>query len=291
VAGFDTATAVRRRAGDDVHASYAVELDPAWRIGTKPNGGYLLAVRARAAVDAVDAVDAGSTGDLGHPDPTAISAHFLAAPDAGPAQVDVEVLRVGRSVSQVRASLLADGRRSVEALVTCGRLPAAAEPWWSGVPAPPFPAEESCVLAPHDSPAFPVPLLKVVQERLDPATAGFAEGRPSGRAEIRGWVRLADGRAPDPLALLVAADCLPPATFELGLTGSWVPTIELTVYVRAVPAPGPLRAQLRARLVSADRVDEQCDVWDSTGHLVATSHQLAAIRLPEGHPPPTSPRT
>jgi hypothetical protein len=51
-----------------------------------------------------------------------------------------------------------------------------------------------------------------------------------------------------------------------------------------VPAPGPLRARLRARLVIADRVDEQCDVWDSTGRLVATAHQLAGIRLPETPP-------
>jgi hypothetical protein len=278
LAGFDVATAVRRRGGDGARASYDADLDPDWRIGTKPNGGYLLAVLARAALHA------SAHAEVAHPHPIAVSAHFLAAPDAGPMQVDVEMLRIGRSASQLRASLLADGRRCVEALVTCGRLPAGAEPWWSDLPVPPFPPEESCVLAPHDTPAFPVPLLKVVQERLDPATAGFAAGRPSGRGEIRGWVRLADGRAPDPLALLVAADCLPPATFELGLTGSWVPTMELTVYVRAVPAAGALRARLRARMVGADRVDEQCDVWDSSDHLVATGHQLAAIRLPEGRP-------
>lgn len=60
------------------------------------------------------------------------------------------------------------------------------------------------------------------------------------------------------------------------------------VYVRGVPAPGPLRARLRAGLVTADRVDEHCDVWDSRGHLVATGYQLAAVRLPEG-PPPSHP--
>ncbi len=284
MAGFDSATAVRRQPGDGAVHRYDAELDPEWRIGTKPNGGYLLAVLARAAVDV-----AASAGAAGHPHPTAVSAHFLAAPDAGPAQVEVAVLRLGRSASQLRASLIADGRRYVEALVTCGRLAAAADPWWDDLPVPPFPPEESCVPATHDALAFPVPLLKVVEERLDPATAGFAVGRPSGRGEIRGWLRLADGRPPDPLALLVAADCLPPATFELGVVGSWVPTLELTVYVRAVPAPGPLRARPWARLVTADRVDEQCDVWDSGGRLVATGHQLAGIRLPEGPPLPPAP--
>ena len=57
---------------------------------------------------------------------------------------------------------------------------------------------------------------------------------------IRGWLRLADGREPDPLMLLLARDALPPVAFDLGLSG-WTPTLELTVHVRARPAPGWLR--------------------------------------------------
>jgi hypothetical protein len=53
------------------------------------------------------------------------------------------------------------------------------------------------------------------------------------------------------------------------------------VYVRAIPAPGPLRVRLRVRLITDGRMDEECDVWDSTGALVATGHQLAALRLPD----------
>jgi len=267
VAGFGVATAVRRTG----HGEYDVSIDPQWRIGTKPNGGYLLAVLARAAVDAVGGK---------HPHPVATSAHFLTAPDAGPGRVRVDLLRLGRSAAQVRASLEAGGRRCVEALVTCGRLPEGGAPWWSGVPVPELPPEDECVPVPADDPRFPVPLFGAIAVRLHPRSAGFAVGRPSGRGEMAGWVRFADGHDPDPFALLLAADCLPPATFDLGLAGSWVPTLELTVYARAVPAPGPLHARLQARTITADRVDEQCDVWDSTGRLVATGHQLAAVRLP-----------
>lgn len=274
VAGFAAATAVRGGPG----GVYEADIDPAWSIAGKPNGGYLLAVLSRAAVHA-----AGPD----HPYPTAVSAHYLTAPPPGPAQVRVQRLRLGRSTAQLRAALYAADRHCVEALVTCGPLPGHAVPWWTGVPPVPLPPEDECVPLAAQYPGFSVPLMDVLAERLDPVCAAAAGGRPSGRGEMRGWVRHADGTAPDPLSLLVAADCLPPATFDLGLFGSWVPTIELTVYVRAVPAPGPLRVRLAVRLVTADRVDEQCDVWDSTGSLVATGHQLAAVRVPET--PPATP--
>ena len=253
---------------------YAATLDGGWAIGTKPNGGYLLAVLARAAV--AEAAD-GGVAELPHP--AAVSAHFLAVPEIGPAELTVEVLRHGRTATQVRATMSTGGRLCVAALVTCGRLRPAAEPYWSSVAPAELPAEEDCVPAPVGDPRFPVPLFGEIGLRMDPASAGFAAGRPSMAGELRGWARIAPGR-PDPYAVLVALDCLPPATFDLGLAGSWVPTLELTAYLRSLPADGPLRVRQRARLVADGRVDEECDVWDCRGVLVGSAHQLAALRLP-----------
>lgn len=59
----------------------------------------------------------------------------------------------------------------------------------------------------------------------------------------------------------------------------WVPTLELTTYVRGVPVPGPVRVLQKAQLVRDGRLDEACFVWDSTGRLVGTSTQLAMIRI------------
>jgi acyl-coenzyme A thioesterase PaaI-like protein len=250
---------------------YGAQLDPGWAIGTKPNGGYLLAVLARAAV-----TEAGP--ELPHP--AAVSAHFLAAPDPGPAEVTVEVLRRGRSATQVRATLSAEGTRCVEALVTCGRLTPATDPYWSKVDPADLPPDADCVPVPAADPRFAVPLFAEIDLRVDPESAGFAVGRPAMTGEIRGRVRIEAG-PPDPYAVLVALDCLPPAPFDLGLFGAWVPTLELTAYLRARPADGPLTVRQRARLITADRVDEQCDVWDADGHLVATAHQLAGLRLPQ----------
>lgn len=222
-----------------------------------------------------------------HPDPLAMSAHYLAAPEPGPGRVDVELLRSGRTTTQLRARLGTARGPCVEALMTCGRL-RDDEPWWSDVPPPALAAEAGCVQLSVEAPGFQVPLMAVVTERVDPVGLGWTVGQPGGSGELLAWVRAADGRRPDPLWLLLAVDCLPPATFDLGSSG-WVPTLELTCYLRAVPAPGPLRVRQRARVVSGGRVDEQCDVWDSRDRLVATGHQLAALRQPRE--PPVSLRT
>ena len=255
---------------------YGATLDPGWAIGTKQHGGYLLVVLAKAAV-AEAAI--GAPAELPHP--AAVSAHYLNAPDSGPAEITVEVLRRGRTASQARATLIAGGRRCVEALVTCGRLAPSAPAYWSDLPVPELPPEQDCVAAPASDPRFTVPIFSEVEVRIDPATAGFAVDRPAMAGEVRGYARMAP-TPPDPYAVLVALDILPPATFDLGLTGSWVPTMELTAYLRALPADGPLRVRQRARLVTDSRVDEDCHVWDSTGALVGSATQLAAVRLPQG---------
>ena len=77
----------------------------------------------------------------------------------------------------------------------------------------------------------------------------------------------------------MVVDALPPVTFDLGLPG-WAPTLELTVHVRARPAPGWAVVRHATRNVSGGHFEEDCEVWDSTGTLVAQSRQLAL--LPRG---------
>ena len=113
--------------------------------------------------------------------------------------------------------------------------------------------------------------------RIDPDTAGWAVGAPAGVAEVRAWLRRDDGDDPSLLDLLVFADALPPVTFDLGLFG-WVPTLELTVLLRGLPAPGWVKAVQRASLLQDGWLDEECLLWDSRGRLVAQARQLAGYR-------------
>jgi hypothetical protein len=262
---FAHVTAVRPLGTD----AFAADLDPEWTIAGKPNGGYLLAVLARAAV-----------ASCPHDHPIAASAHYLHAPGPGPVELAVELLRAGRGASQVRVRMTQDDKACVEALFTVSRLERGVRPYWNdGVPRVAAADRDAAVRVPGRTPAgIPAAIMEQVDLRIDPAALGFASGRPSGRGELTGWLALPDDAAFDPVSLLYAVDAFPPATFDIEMSG-WVPTLELTVYVRGLPAPGPVRVLQKAQLIEAQRVDEQCWVWDSAGRPVAQGTQLAGIRL------------
>ena len=124
-----------------------------------------------------------------------------------------------------------------------------------------------------------------LQERFtmlfDPATSGWALGRPGGRPLMQAWFRLNDDREPDALALLLAVDVLPPVTFALGRMG-WAPPLALTAHIRARPAPGWLRIRHEAHNLAGGMFEEDCEVWDSAGRLVAQGRQLARQPRPTG---------
>ncbi|MGV1037675.1 MAG: thioesterase family protein [Candidatus Nanopelagicales bacterium] len=256
-----------------VTTAYRINIDRRWGIGGRPNGGYLLAAIANAGRSAI------TTASGEHTDALAANAQFLRPPAPGPAEILVTVLRRGRSSSQVQIELHQNGQLCVVALINFGDLSTDSQPWWTDGDTIELPAEQDCVELPANPPGgdFEVPMMEFVSQRLDPSVLGFAVGEPTNKGELRGWLRFRDDRPLDALALLFVVDSFPPAVFDLGSMG-WVPTHQLSVYVRALPAPGPLQVRQRARLVEAGTVDEVCDVWDSAGRLVAQGTQLAGFR-------------
>lgn len=283
---LDEALALTWRAGtpaDAVHVADAT-LGEGWLIGAAVNGGLLMALCARAASEAVAAT--------GHPDVLAWSAFFLSAAQPGPARVEVDMLRTGRSVSTVAVRVVQDegaggaagaGVERMRLTATLGDAATATEPVHLGPALPTMPSPDECLPVRRDgSPlAEPIRILDRLDVRIDPATAGFAVGRPTGRGTIRAWLRMADGREPDVALLPLAVDALMPVAFDLGALG-WAPTLELSGQVLGRPAPGWLRVELRTDAVAGGFYVEDADVWDSTGRLVARARQLAGIRVPEG---------
>jgi acyl-coenzyme A thioesterase PaaI-like protein len=248
---------------------FEATVDPEWTIAGKPNGGYLLAMLGRAAA---------SLGSQPHV--LAASAYYLTAPEPGPVSIDASLLRSGRTASQVRLRMSQNDQPCVEATCLIGQLDAAKPPYWARDTSESGPTsyEDCSRLIARLPDGTRVAIMDQVELRLDPDSRGFTRGEPSGRGELRGWLALPEDEPFDPASLLFAVDAFPPATFDIEFSG-WVPTLELTAYVRALPARGPVRVLQRADLVDGRRVDESCYVWDSRGRLVAQGHQLAAIRL------------
>ncbi|SHN39779.1 thioesterase family protein [Cryptosporangium aurantiacum] len=265
VTEFDRALALVDSAPDVALA----ELGAGWRFGTAMHGGLLLAVAAAAAGRRIRAE--GRPGD-----PLSISAHFLSAAVAGPAELRTEVVRLGRTLSTAAVSLAqrVDGVdvERVRALVTVTDLERLDADVRLQPEPPAMPPPEQCL----PCPAFleDATLWDRVEIRLDPATAGWVRGEPGHRPHHQGWARFTDGRDPDPLALLLICDAMPNTVAALGIPG-YVPTLELTAHVRGVPSPGWLRFTQTTRNYSAGMIEEDAEIFDATGRMVLQSRQLA----------------
>lgn len=239
------------------------------------HGGRALAVITRAAMSLTD--------HRLHPHPVSVTGLFAAAAEAGPAVVEVRPLRAGRTFATLHASLVQNRAVQVEALVTAGRLPELGAPSlhdFGFAPAPALPDPDDCVggasFTTHGDDRIDGPITL----RMDPATAPPPYG-PGNRGDCRAWVRTEV--EDDPVyGAIVLADALLPVTFDLGLAGTWVPTLQLQVNLRRVPPAGWLKARQWGAQLTGGLLDEACTLWAPGGELVAQASQLAAYRGPAG---------
>jgi acyl-CoA thioesterase len=259
---FDDQIAIVRE--DDT--TYSAELADGWVVGGAVNGGYLLSVIGNAIRHTLP----------DKPDPLVISAYYVSAATPGPATVSVDVRRDGGSVSTVAADLRQGDAPRITALATYGDLGRLGDDVRTTAEEPALPPPADCVpntMAPPELRKI-AKLMDRFDMRFHPDHMGWAVGEPSGNGELSAWFRLIDGREPDPISLLMVVDALPPVTFDLGMPG-WAPTLELTAHVRARPAPGWLKVRHATRNMAGGMFEEDCEVWDSAGRLVAQSRQLA----------------
>lgn len=260
---FEQATAVTAEG----EGEYLGEIHAGWDILGVTNGGYLMTIAGRAmAAEVEERTLVSMTG------------HFLNPGEPGRAQMSVEKVKEGREFTTLRtvirsserplvsvtASFSAVGRPGTEPAILLGRPP--------DVPPP-----EKCERAvPTEDAPFPPPITDKYDLRVHPEDAGGPLGRPSGNPISRGWFRLLHGGLIDDLAIVLVSDAFPPAVFNAG-PPAWTPTLDLTVHVRD---PGPhewLKCSFRTRFVTGGLLEEDGEIWDADGNLVALSRQLALV--------------
>ena len=236
-----------------------------WDIAGNANGGYLLALAARALVRAA-----------GRPDPVTITGHYLSPGKPGPVRIATEIVKQGRRFATATATLSADGRPVLIALGTLGDLSESTGPELVDGTPPELPPPDLCVPV-ESTGTFTPPFVSRVELRLHPDDAGFATPDASQRPLMRGWFRLRHDEPLDTVALLCAIDAFPPTAFNAALPVGWTPTVELTAHVRGRPAPGWLRCRFTTHFVTRGFLEEDGEAWDADGRLVAQSRQLALV--------------
>ncbi|MDV6012620.1 thioesterase family protein [Haloechinothrix sp. LS1_15] len=255
--------------------TFTANLRSEWSIGGRPHGGFIIALLARAACEVV-----ADYSELAG-DPLAVSAEFLRATELGPALLRTEVRKAGRRTTVVGVRLEQRGRSCVEARVTVGRLP---EQRWLWADLPMMPAEpptNAIRLSDHLGDGV-FRLAEGCEVRIDASTAGFLTGRKplvnstqqsNATLRMRLWARPRNAEV-DVFFSLLAGDINPPLPFNLGRKG-WSPTVQMTSYLRSLPAPGWLRIQVDCSAVYGNWFDSSAAVLDSGGHLVCQTRQLA----------------
>lgn len=256
---FAEASAVRRLG----ETTWAGEIAPGWDIMGNADGGYTLAIAARAAAEAA-----------GRPDPVTVTGHYLAPARVGPVTVKAEVIRRGGRFTTVAATLASQERPLLAFLGTFGELGRYEGPERVDAAPPALPPPEECVLV-EPTETFPPPFMGRVELRLDPGDDVF--GGSAGPPRVAGWFGFPGNEAVDTVGLLVAVDAFPPTVFRSGLPVGWVPTLELTAHLRGRPEPGGLRCAFTTRFITGGFLEEDGEVWDASGRLVAQSRQLALL--------------
>ena len=255
---FDEDTAVEV-GGNDL---FIANITDRWSIGGRPNGGYLMGTILTAL-----------SHRLTQPDPLTSTGHFLSPAEPGPAEIKVNVIKEGRSLSTAQAVLTQNGRDRLVALATFGLLED------GGVTNVAEHAPIHGDLVSSIGRPTPFPIVERFEMEMPPEQSRAAAGQPDdteGPAEFVGRIRFADGMPASPLAFPLLVDAFPPTVYRLGLIG-WTPTLELTVHARGRPVPGPLTLRVRSRYLINGLVEEDGELWDQTGTLVGQSRQLAKI--------------
>jgi acyl-CoA thioesterase len=262
---FDAAMAL---SGDG--PDFGAVLDGRWDGHDGTHGGFLLSLATRAIGEV-----------LPFPDPLVVSGFYLRPGSPGQAEVRTEVIRAGRTTAFGQASVCREGKEVLRATaaytdLTVAAAGAAARGGQSyvSIKPPDLPPPSQCQVL-HREANPPITFAERIESRVTEFPGWVTRTPPSGNPVYEGWMRFADGREPDLLSLPLFVDAVAPAALELNLRR--MTTVELTVHLRARPAPGWLAYRTLTRYLADGYFEEDAEIWDATGRLVAQSRQLALV--------------
>lgn len=270
---------------------YATTVSPCWELAVVPQGGILAAIATRAMERELD-------------DPTqtlrTMTAMFAGQVAGGPVEIDVQLLRRGRSMSQLTATVRNPGvDAGLTAIAAFGgrrRGFEFTELVFPDVPGPEGqrsfrdPPPEGIVFE-FDRP--PMPFWEEIVESRPVIGRPPWEEFIDGPAEAAFWYRLDDPPlGPDGLLDLagpiVLCDTMPSSVGQkVGPdAGPWfAPSVDYTLHLFRAPSPGWLLAHHKARHAGDGYASVELSLWDPSPSegpaLVAYGTQVMLFSFPK----------
>lgn len=240
-------------------------ITPNWAINGLPNGGYLMALLTSAVLKTSRKRRV-----------AIVTANYIQRTSPGSVRLHLERISDTVQFERFGVRLVQEERVAVAAMATLidDGIACSVDRYETG--APEVAPLDRCMAMPA-MPKFT--LFDQMDLRLDPSCTGWmTTGELTERSEHKGWIRFKKERPFDAVALLLIADCFPPPAYaSLGMS-AWVPTIELTVNIRKLPSTPWLKCFFHTRFITCGLLEEDGQIWDEEGELVAISRQIAQYR-------------
>jgi len=259
---FDNDIKLKKQADNQFNA----HISENWSINGVPNGGYILALMANAMKE--------QSRKQASP---ILTVSYLSRSEPGNAVLEIEKVSQSNQFQHIQSKLIQDGIEKARAFGTFSSEPNGSFFKRYENSAPGIEPLKNCITNP-ELPGYT--LYSQMDIRVDPLYAGWLTGNMSEISEIRGWIKFKNDRAFDLCAVVLVADSFPPPIFASLGKIPWVPTIEFSVNIRNIPKTQWLKFRVVTRYINCGMMEEDGEVWDEQGELIAISRQIAQFRNP-----------
>ena len=271
---------------DAVASRYRVDVDEAWNCPIVPHGGIVTAIAARAMATELDVPEQRLRS---------ITAIFAGQVKPGPATIDVDVLRRGRSISQLSATVRNEGEDAGLTAVAVYGADKVGFEFTDLVPPTHVPPPEACdSWQDHPNPTrdtFTFNFWEHAESRVAEGHFPDEQWEPTTSERIY-WYRFNEPPVDhegtwDPLAVLTLCDTMPGSVGErMGPdSGLWLPpSCDLTVHMFGDTKAEWILGRNRARFAGDGYASVDLELWDPDGRLLAYATQVMFFAFPAGPP-------
>ncbi len=255
----------KTREREDGIRVHTVRISDGFLVQGTPNGGYLMGLLARQLLSQSDKTST-----------PIITVNFLTkAKPTESAEIVTRVISRSKQFNRYEARLLQEGKEILWSTGTfvANDLECSLDKYEErAIDVAP---RSECLEIPNMSNFSIYDNMKVL---LEPKSLAWVNGELGDKSEIKGWIRFREKREFDLCGVLLASDTFPPPIFVTEGPIAWVPTVEMSVNIRNLPVSEWLKCRFRTRHITCGLLEEDGELWDEAGNLVAISRQIAQFR-------------